>query len=788
MLSRIGRIRYAVLRYLSRSEWAVRLLGLPRRPPGARPGVVLVQIDGLSRTNLECAIDAGRMPYLKKLLQKEHYRLHTIYAGLPSTTPVFQAELFYGVRQAVPAFSFRDHRTGQVVRMFDPAATARIQTELAGKGSPLLAGGSSYSGIYTGGAAEAHFCPADFGFGNLLRAANPLAVAGVLVWHGMTVIRAGWLVALECLLAVADALRGIIAGRDLLKEIAFVPTRVAIAVVLREAVTAGAQMDAARGLPVIQLNYLGYDEQAHRRGPRSRFAHWSLKGIDRSIRRVARSARLSASRDYQIWVYSDHGQEESLPYQKLTGRPLTEAVFEVLGRTPPPYQTTAPDEEYQRAQWLGQRWGKWLKGAAPPGEEPARKTVLAAMGPVGHLYLPTPPEADHARRLALELVRAAHIPAVLLAEGEAGGRLFTPEGDFPLPAEAHRYLGTDHPFADATGRDLARLAQHPDSGHLVLLGWRRNGIPVTFPIQNGAHGGPGPDEQQAFVLLPADARLPHPARPWLRATHVRRAVRIALGHKQRPRPLERPHHTLGRVRVMTWNVHGCVGMDGHLSPSRIARVIDTMDADVVCLQELDCRRARSGHTDQARLIAELLEMDFHFAPALTVLEEKYGNAVLSRLPMQPVRQGALPGQSTTRGGREPRGAMWVRVQTPAGPLNLINTHLSLFPAERHPQAAALAGREWTKHPDFTAPGVVCGDLNALPGSPAYKHLARHLIDAQKALPGHRPLATLGPVPMGRIDHLFVTGGVTVQEVQVPRSGLARTASDHLPLVVDLDLK
>jgi hypothetical protein len=87
---------------------------------------------------------------------------------------------------------------------------------------------------------------------------------------------------MECQ-AIQDFVRGLFAGYDFVKEPKFVPTRVAICILLRELITIGATIDVARGLPVIHLDLPGYDEQAHRRGPFPLFAHWALKGIDDAI-------------------------------------------------------------------------------------------------------------------------------------------------------------------------------------------------------------------------------------------------------------------------------------------------------------------------------------------------------------------------------------------------------------------------------------------------------------------------------------------------------------------------
>src|SRR5450432_2656910 len=96
-------------RRLSRSEWAIRHLGLtPSEGTSEQPGLLLIQIDGFARGQFERALAQGYMPFLKRLLKRNGYALHTFYPGLPTTTPAVQAELYYGVRAAVPAFSFFD--------------------------------------------------------------------------------------------------------------------------------------------------------------------------------------------------------------------------------------------------------------------------------------------------------------------------------------------------------------------------------------------------------------------------------------------------------------------------------------------------------------------------------------------------------------------------------------------------------------------------------------------------------------------------------------------------------
>src|SRR5687767_11053687 len=82
------------------------------------------------------------------------------------------------------------------------------------------------------------------------------------------------------------------------------------------------------------------------------------------------------------------------------------------------------------------------------------------------------------------------------------------------------------------------------------------------------------------------------------------------------------------VRIMTSNVHRCLGADGAISPARIAEVIVRYQPDVVALQELDVGRARTGHADQPEMIARAVQMRHEFFPAIEAAHERYGDAIL----------------------------------------------------------------------------------------------------------------------------------------------------------------
>jgi endonuclease/exonuclease/phosphatase family metal-dependent hydrolase len=238
------------------------------------------------------------------------------------------------------------------------------------------------------------------------------------------------------------------------------------------------------------------------------------------------------------------------------------------------------------------------------------------------------------------------------------------------------------------------------------------------------------------------------------------------------------------MRVITYNVHGCVGTDGHLAPERIAEVIAQYSPDVVALQELDVRRRRSGHLDQARRLGALLQMESHFHPAFRVVDEEYGDAILSPLPLKLVKAGTLP---TVRRPLvdETRGALWVEVDYHGHRVQVLNTHLGLGREERRVQTAALLGPEWIGAALQLGPVVMCGDLNSIPRRRVHTMFSGRLRDAQRVVHGrdHKTFATRWPFVC--LDYVFVSEGVEVSRTEVPRTAATRLASDHFPLIADL---
>jgi len=243
-----------------------------------------------------------------------------------------------------------------------------------------------------------------------------------------------------------------------------------------------------------------------------------------------------------------------------------------------------------------------------------------------------------------------------------------------------------------------------------------------------------------------------------------------------------------RLRVATYNVHGCVGTDGQRSEGRIAEVITSMSVDIVGLQELDLGRPRSAHADQTALIATQLGWKYHFHPAMRSGNEQYGNAIVSRVPIALKCAAEMPGAAPWY-CREQRSAIWMHAETDLGPVHVITSHFGLGYSERSLQAKLLIGPAWLGSVPPDEPAILLGDFNSVRTSRAYRLIRTHLRDVRTLVRPSRAFRTFPTrLPSLAVDHIFVNGALSPTHLNVHRTSLARVASDHFPLVCELTLK
>jgi endonuclease/exonuclease/phosphatase family metal-dependent hydrolase len=236
------------------------------------------------------------------------------------------------------------------------------------------------------------------------------------------------------------------------------------------------------------------------------------------------------------------------------------------------------------------------------------------------------------------------------------------------------------------------------------------------------------------------------------------------------------------VRLLTYNIHkGVGGRDRLYRLARVIEVIEHEQPDLICLQEVTHGAKRSRFHDQAQLLADhfqfpgvAFQMNVHWKVG------GYGNLLLARWPLRHRHHVSLRLQR-----KKPRGAQIAVVETPFGPIQLVNWHLGLAERERHWQAAHLLGHRFFAEGNGF-PIIVAGDANdwrnTLAGGCIGNACLRNV-----ASPPSRFRTFPAWLPLGSLDKVFCCERVRVTAAHVVRTKMARVASDHLPLVVDFEI-
>jgi endonuclease/exonuclease/phosphatase family metal-dependent hydrolase len=236
-----------------------------------------------------------------------------------------------------------------------------------------------------------------------------------------------------------------------------------------------------------------------------------------------------------------------------------------------------------------------------------------------------------------------------------------------------------------------------------------------------------------------------------------------------------------RLRVMTYNIHHCAGVDGKLDINRIATIIKDANADLVALQEVDNAVKRSGRLDQAAELGRATGFNPVFGKAVDWDGGDYGQAILSKFPT-PIESHKVYKLPVT-GGREPRIALAVRVtpSKPITPITFITVHL-----EHQHEGDRLAQARRLKEVLDQIPTknvIVAGDFNAMPESDALKVFSdagwKNASGDDKTFPASLPVRKIDWVWLPKESPWKVVNNDVIAE---------RVASDHRPVVVELEWK
>ncbi|HCO90566.1 MAG TPA: endonuclease/exonuclease/phosphatase [Alphaproteobacteria bacterium] len=224
------------------------------------------------------------------------------------------------------------------------------------------------------------------------------------------------------------------------------------------------------------------------------------------------------------------------------------------------------------------------------------------------------------------------------------------------------------------------------------------------------------------------------------------------------------------ITVASWNIHAGIGSDGKFNADRIAAVINTIDPDIIAIQEVESRTGFGASVDLFTFLARCLPGHLVDAKSITTRDGHYGQMLLSKFPLshREVHDISYP-------DREPRKIIDAHAQTPFGAWRVLATHLGLSAQERKFQLARLS--QLIAQP-AAMPTVLIGDFNLWRNN-------RQLRRLDNLLPGgvtrHRTFPAR--LPLFALDRIWCGTGIEIRKSESVTT--ARSASDHLPIVADL---
>ncbi|MDT4896222.1 MAG: hypothetical protein QOH25_1299 [Acidobacteriota bacterium] len=241
------------------------------------------------------------------------------------------------------------------------------------------------------------------------------------------------------------------------------------------------------------------------------------------------------------------------------------------------------------------------------------------------------------------------------------------------------------------------------------------------------------------------------------------------------------------MRIVTYNVHKCRGMDRREHPARIVEVLRETRADIIALQEVLSIEGSARERHQARFIAEELGMNYYVGENRRLHGGAYGNVILSRLPVS-----AAHNYDITWSGRERRGCLRADFTVDAGErkalLHVFNIHLGTAFIERRHQARKLVSDEILNDRKLEGARIALGDFNEWTRGLASRLLGTHLQSADVRYHLKRARTYPGVLPFLHLDHVYYDDTLELKRLTLHRSRTALVASDHLPLIADFQFK
>ncbi|GAA2601990.1 phage holin family protein [Dactylosporangium fulvum] len=484
--------------------------------PATEPGVLVVQLDGLSAPLLSWAVKAGNLPNLGKWLRTGTHSLVPWHTGMPATTPASQAGILHGSEGQIPAFRWYEKENDRLVVTNRPRDAADVEARISTGRGLLADGGASISNVFSGDAPT-----------SLLTFSNA-ALPGRSARGYLAFVASPYGFARAIVLSVGEMLKEIQqARRQRFRNVyprvprtgAYVALRAVTNVLLRDLNVSLISEQMSKGTPVIFCDFVDYDEVAHHAGPLRPEALQTLEGLDRVLGTLHRLTKV-AGRRYEIVVLSDHGQSQGSTFSQRHGLTLERLVADLAGGVSCAAKGGTNDEDWGRANTLLAGMSNQTRSCGPVSPPATGEVITVASGNLAMLYLTDVPgkadlEAIDERRPGLVDGLAKH-PGIGLVVGESatdGPVAISAEGRHRLRDGAVEGVDPLRPYGPHAAADLLAHQQTAHVGDLVLVSRVDRGTEEVAAFEElvGSHGGIGGWQTEAVLVHPA--HWPGPQQP-----------------------------------------------------------------------------------------------------------------------------------------------------------------------------------------------------------------------------------------------------------------------------------
>jgi uncharacterized membrane protein YvlD (DUF360 family) len=551
-----------------------------RRAPGDAdrpPGVLFLQLDGLSYDTARRAVRDGWLPNLASWLRSGSHTMTWWNTDWSSQTGAAVSGILHGSNHDIPGFRWYEKDRDHLTTVSHPVDAAEVERRHS-DGRGLLAGdGASRGNLFTGDAAHvsltmsslAHIVPARarrtrrtrdrVGSGYYAYFANPV--------NALRTIGVSLVEILRELAAAARERRDDVRPRVSRGGI-YPLARPGVTVITRDVVVFALLEDMLAGRPAVYADFLGYDEVAHHAGIERADSLAVLRSIDQQLGRLHRAGSV-APREYHLVVLSDHGQTQGWAFADRFGESIEELVGRLCGAPilPCKRQSTGtrdsrrPVESWQMATALAESAGpiarrlrvrveraeavrhehEFERGTTGGVPRVAPGVVCVVSGHTAMVSFP-----DLPGRVSLEEIER-HWPDLLpgLVDHDGVGFLLVRSEEFGpvvLGREGlHRLasgvvIGTDPlpPYGEHAARLVARVSSFPHCADVVINSRYDPGTDEAsaFEPHVGSHGGLGGPQQRAVLAHP---RAWTPPGEIVGAEHLHRVLRgwlTDLGHPE----------------------------------------------------------------------------------------------------------------------------------------------------------------------------------------------------------------------------------------------------------------